>query len=1019
MTACLVFLVTLSSGLSSSRPVVQELVPDPGVDAIARECLTAVSGQLLRSGGKFTPEVRSAYLDWCWNKVLRDLQQQGKPIAAECISEVASDPELKVAVSAAVYPPDPSILQNYSAIRSQMGAAFTAKYRATAIAFSVARRIGGIEDDNGQSVGRENQIPIWAYQPLRRIDDGSEKRVVHLLAEYLRSKNLAALDVFNSDEERRRIAAYLALNHVEQHFVDEVGRNPLFGERLKNALIEMGKRPAARSPKPGCIDWLKYLVKIQETSAPSTPTIGGHPLPWPLCSMSGTPWPLLMSLSHPAPMDEAQYLWETFIGRHGSDRFHTYGPYRDDLQSMPDQLVPSRWFFNAVPDQVVHGGQCMPISLATVDLYASLGKPSTDAAQPGHANLLTYQKDGGSWKTDIEQDFAGGCRVTFSQWFFCDPPRHELHFRDLFGWPGGEYHIGLSLGMNLGVDSYIDTRIAARIFDVLPGAAKPTLGAKLLESALLENPFNPEVWYRLADVTTDVRRSVEIGQAIRNHDPAKMMDGKPCSLLQKFLTSGGAGPAGWDMDVYWTTLQEFVARNAILGRAASQDEETMHSAYTFLRGVPGLDGGDLVSYVRRFTGVKSEAVVAKEVQYDLNLAGEGDLFGCMRMGRRYLDGEGVPRDESKARDYLTRAARQGDPSAAAGLESLYSPISIDGVQLTASSTYSPTQDVHHLVDGSGMNGGAHDNSVPAATMWQTVDNPTPSEPAAGLPPSPAWVRFNFPQPRTFDAVLIWNHNQLNLTDRGFRRFVIYGSADGVRWLPLTKDAFLPRAGGTASEPGVEVPTNSSGRLFRSVIIAANSKEGNYGSRDYGLSAVRFVFRPVNQSVPAYQIEVQASSTYSMPAQEAQHLINGAGMTGEFHDNERGAGTMWQTGYDPQPSSAAPTLPKAPAWVRFNFTTPRYFDSIRIWNHNQLNLTERGFKKMRIFGTSDGVEWFSLTAPEVVQLPRATGAALAASTTYFNAVPERPIRSVVIAAEPVDGNYGANCYGLSAVRFIMK
>ncbi|MDR3688423.1 MAG: hypothetical protein P4L46_03520, partial [Fimbriimonas sp.] len=243
--------------------------------------------------------------------------------------------------------------------------------------------------------------------------------------------------------------------------------------------------------------------------------------------------------------------------------------------------------------------------------------------------------------------------------------------------------------------------------------------------------------------------------------------------------------------------------------------------------------------------------------------------------------------------------------------------------------------------------------------------------------------------------------------------------DGLRWAALTKDAVLPRAGGTGSEPGVEVPTISSGRLFRSVIIAADAKDGNYGSGDYGLSAVRFVSRPVNQAVPAYQIEVQASSTYNIPAQEAQHLINGTGMTGEFHDNERGAGTMWQTGYDPQPSAAAPALPKTPAWVRFNFTSPRYFDSIRIWNHNQLNLTERGFKKMRIYGTSDGVEWFSLTTPEVVQLPRATGAALAASTTFFNAVPERPIRSVVIAAEPVDGNYGANCYGLSAVRFIVK
>lgn len=46
-----------------------------------------------------------------------------------------------------------------------------------------------------------------------------------------------------------------------------------------------------------------------------------------------------------------------------------------------------------------------------------------------------------------------------------------------------------------------------------------------------------------------------------------------------------------------------------------------------------------------------------------------------------------------------------------------------------------------------------------------------------------------------------------------------------------------------------------------------------------------------------------------------------------------------------------------------------------------------------------MEWFCLTSGEVVQLPRATGAAL--------------------AAEPTDDNDGANGYGLSAVRFIVK
>ena len=114
----------------------------------------------------------------------------------------------------------------------------------------------------------------------------------------------------------------------------------------------------------------------------------------------------------------------------------------------------------------------------------------------------------------------------------------------------------------------------------------------------------------------------------------------------------------------------------------------------------------------------------------------------------------------------------------------------------------------------------------------------------------------------------------------------------------------------------------------------------------------------------------------------------------------------------------PGLPAAPAWVRFNFSIPQYVEQIRIWNDNQANLTNRGFRRMRMFGTSDGVEWFLLTSTPDVLLPKATGRPVAASTDFFNAAPERPLRCVVLMADPVEGNYGANCYGLSAVRFVV-
>ena len=165
------------------------------------------------------------------------------------------------------------------------------------------------------------------------------------------------------------------------------------------------------------------------------------------------------------------------------------------------------------------------------------------------------------------------------------------------------------------------------------------------------------------------------------------------------------------------------------------------------------------------------------------------------------------------------------------------------ITVTASSEYSPAQSVRHLVDGEGMQGRLHDNSSSSHTMWHSSERPTPTSPAAGLPPSPAWVRFDFARPQKVDAIHIWNHNQANLTDRGFRMTRLFGTTDGATWFPLTTAEVceLPRASGN---PGLEavVQTNQAkDRMLTAVIMAAAAKDGNYGSGYFGLSAVRFGF----------------------------------------------------------------------------------------------------------------------------------------------------------------------------------
>lgn len=52
------------------------------------------------------------------------------------------------------------------------------------------------------------------------------------------------------------------------------------------------------------------------------------------------------------------------------------------------------------------------------------------------------------------------------------------------------------------------------------------------------------------------------------------------------------------------------------------------------------------------------------------LAAQGDVYGELRMGERYLAGDGVAKDIFKARDYLQRAAEQGSQTAAEELNHL-------------------------------------------------------------------------------------------------------------------------------------------------------------------------------------------------------------------------------------------------------------------------------------------------------------------------------------------------------------
>ncbi|MFO1492555.1 MAG: glycoside hydrolase family 38 C-terminal domain-containing protein [Kiritimatiellia bacterium] len=145
---------------------------------------------------------------------------------------------------------------------------------------------------------------------------------------------------------------------------------------------------------------------------------------------------------------------------------------------------------------------------------------------------------------------------------------------------------------------------------------------------------------------------------------------------------------------------------------------------------------------------------------------------------------------------------------------------------------------------------------------------------------------------------------------------------------------------------------------------------------------------MEEEIPAGLITVTASSAYG-ERQAARHLVDGSGLTGDRHDADAGANTMWHTTENP-----------TNVWVRFDFSQPQTIAALRVWNHNQAGCTDRGFRSMRIVCGTES---------QTVELKRGTGLA----ETVPLAV-KTPVSSVTLVA---DSNHGGAYYGLSEVRFM--
>jgi hypothetical protein len=612
-----------------TRPAAAVKISPPG------NVFAALHATLQSSNGTLTPALRAAYLDWAQQTVLTDLAAAKCSVPADCLAEVLSDPTLRDAMFAAIYPPDPSILQNYAQLRAELGAGFMKKYRSLVVGVAVAKRVDGL-------LGASAPAQHPTKKALRKekaaaVSAAENARLAEAIAEFMRKNPVSALDLYTTADKREQLASTLGgkgFTEGELKVVRDPGR--LF-EPLKLVMVRLGQRPAEREAFPSTVVWLRHLASVYEAKPSSTPPLKkGGVMSWPLFPMDRAPWPLLMPLSRSLPLGEADYIWEKFQGRHGDPRYHTYGPYKHPEGVQPLELQPSPWHWNAWPDRIVHGGVCTTMSGIAIDTHVSLCQPSVGAGQPGHSNLISFYAVGDLWNGMVEQAYAGGPDVTHAAWPFRDledtPVRLGLGaHKDA----GAEYHLGLAQAMNVGLSQYMDTRILVNLFHTLPGADKSTLGNKLLVEATRINPFNPEPWYLLANQSTDATGGVGfvkhvIETAGGNHSQAEAEASPRNVSLENFVEIEHPKPVENQIYNYWRTVDEYVVRFAILSHPVPADEDQAKRIFTFLKtGVPGISAADLMPYRLRFEGDDSiKSGLENQVRQHLQAKGKNAKKGA-------------------------------------------------------------------------------------------------------------------------------------------------------------------------------------------------------------------------------------------------------------------------------------------------------------------------------------------------------------------------------------------------------
>ena len=137
------------------------------------------------------------------------------------------------------------------------------------------------------------------------------------------------------------------------------------------------------------------------------------------------------------------------------------------------------------------------------------------------------------------------------------------------------------------------------------------------------------------------------------------------------------------------------------------------------------------------------------------------------------------------------------------------------------------------------------------------------------------------------------------------------------------------------------------------------------------------------------------------------LLNSVSQSQCFPDRHN---TSWYDGWiSCEPSPNPNGSRDASHWILYNFSKPYVLQKMQVWNTNDPVNLDRGIRNMVVDYSQDGNTWTELGAFE---LPQAEGMSDYQGIETLNFDGTQAQYVLITALD----NYGADCYGLSEVRF---